>query len=134
VSAVDPDEVAAANARFYEAFERMSLPAMEAVWSHGAHVRCVHPGWRLLEGWPAVRDSWAAIFEGSGEMRFSIGQVSVHGGGDLAWVTCHESILSETEGRVAVTTLMTTNVFAREDGDWRLVHHHASHVLTGAGP
>ena len=56
--------------------------------------------------------------------------------GDLAWVTCTENILSETDGRVGVTSILATNLFERypdrEDGGWRMVHHHASHVLSRA--
>lgn len=127
------DEVRAANARFYEAFEAMSLPGMEACWSHGPHARCVHPGRPILEGWEAVRDSWEAILAGGVEMRFSIDGVHVHVEGDLGWVTCTENLLSESDGTVSVTTLMATNVFVREVGAWRMVLHHASHVLAPPG-
>jgi hypothetical protein len=29
---------------------------------------------------------------------------------------------------------VATNVFEREGGEWRMVLHHASHVLAGASP
>ena len=97
-----PDDEAAeaeeANARFYRAFEALDLAEMDRVWAHGEHVRCVHPGWALLEGWEAVRQSWEAIFKGSGEMRFSLGDVQARVTGDTAWVTCAENILSELRG------------------------------------
>jgi ketosteroid isomerase-like protein len=54
--------------------------------------------------------------------------------GDLAWVTCTENILSETDGRVGVTSILATNLFERADGGWRMVHHHASHVLSRPAP
>ena len=126
----DRSEIEEANARFYRAFEAQDLAEMDEVWAHGEHVRCVHPGWALLEGWDAVRQSWEAIFKGSGEMRFSLGDVQARISGDLGWVTCAENILSETRGNIAVTTLITTNVFERHDGVWRMVLHHASHILT----
>ena len=123
--------VAEANARFYRAFESLDMAEMDQVWSHADHVRCVHPGWCLLAGWEAVRQSWEAIFTGSGEMRFSISDVSAHVDGELAWVTCTENILSHTRDQIAVTVLLATNVFERRGGDWLMVHHHASHILTG---
>ena len=123
-------EIEEANARFYRAFEAQDLPEMDRVWAHGEHVRCVHPGWALLEGWDAVRQSWEAIFKGSGEMRFSLGDVQAGVSGDLGWVTCAENILSQARGNIAVTTLITTNVFERHGGEWRMVLHHASHILT----
>ena len=121
-------EVEEANARFYRAFESLDLAEMERVWARG-EVRCIHPGWSMLEGWDAVRQSWEAIFRSSEEMRFSIGRVQARVVGDLAWVTCTESILSDTRGQLGVTTLLATNVFERGAAGWRMVHHHASHVL-----
>jgi ketosteroid isomerase-like protein len=124
--------VAEANARFYRAFEALDLAAMDAVWAHGEDVKCVHPGWPLLTGWSAVRESWQAIFANTEEMRFTISDVHVVLHADLGWVTCTENILSEVRGRVAVTAILATNLFAREADGWRMIHHHASHVLSGA--
>jgi ketosteroid isomerase-like protein len=122
----DADDVEEANARFYRAFEALDVRQMDHVWAHGEHVRCVHPGWPLLCGWDTVRASWERIFENTEEMRFTLGGVSVHVGGDLAWVTCTENILSEVDGRVSVTAILATNLFERDADGWRLVHHHAS--------
>jgi ketosteroid isomerase-like protein len=121
--------VAEANARFYRAFEALDLAAMDAVWSHDEDVNCVHPGWPLLTGWDAVRESWRAIFANTEEMRFTIAEVRVVVHGDLAWVTCTENILSDVGGRVGVTAILATNLFAHAADGWRMVHHHASHVL-----
>jgi ketosteroid isomerase-like protein len=91
----------------------------------------VHPGWCLLTGWEAVRHSWDVIFKNSHEMRFSIGDVHVHVEGGLGWVTCTENILSEARGTISVTSVLATNIFERSGSDWLMVHHHASHILTG---
>ena len=128
----DSKAVAEANARFYRAFEALDLAAMDAIWAHGDDVKCVHPGWPLLTGWPAVRESWRAIFENTEEMRFTIGDVRVETGGTIGWVTCTENILSDVRGRVAVTAILATNLFTRLDDAWLLIHHHASHVLSSA--
>jgi len=123
------DTVTSANAAFYRAFEALDLGAMEQLWAHGDHVKCVHPGWPMLNGWQAVRASWEAIFANTHEMRFTLTDVQVVPAADLAWVTCTENILSESEGRIGVTSILATNVFERGPGGWRMVHHHASHVL-----
>jgi hypothetical protein len=69
------------NARFYVAFETSDLNALESVWSHDADVRCVHPGWHLLEGWDAVRESWENIFQSESNLKVSLRNVSatIHG-------------------------------------------------------
>jgi len=94
----------------------------------------VHPGWPLLVGWDAVRSSWATIFANTGEMRFTLSDVRASASGDLAWVTCTENIFSEVQGRLAVTSILATNLFERAADGWRLVHHHASHVFSAAPP
>ena len=128
----DDADVLEANARFYRAFEALDIAEMDRVWAHGDHVKCVHPGWPLLTGWEAVRESWESIFTNTEEMRFTLSNVSAVVGGDLAWVTCTENILSEVGGRVSVTAILATNLFERDGARWRLIHHHASHVLAGS--
>lgn len=125
------EDVTEANARFYRAFETLDLGEMERVWSHGEHVKCVHPGWPLLTGWEAVRDSWKTIFENTQEMRFTLSDVQAVTERDVAWVTCTENILSEVRGRISVTSVLATNLFERVPDGWRMIHHHASHILRG---
>jgi len=122
-------EVEEANLRFYRAFETLDLAQMDAGWLHTERAQCVHPGWPLIVGWAAIRDSWETIFANTTEMRFTIGDARVAGGPELAWVTCTENILADVQGRVSVTSLLATNVFERAPDGWRMVHHHASHVL-----
>ena len=88
----------------------------------------MHPGWPMIAGWDAVRASWQTIFENTQEMRFTLSDVTVNVGADLAWVTCTENILAEVGERISVTAILATNLFERTDSGWRLSHHHASHV------
>jgi ketosteroid isomerase-like protein len=129
----DRAEVEEANLRFYRAFEALDLGEMDKVWAHGDHVKCIHPGWPLLGSWEAVRASWETIFQNTGEIRFTIADVQTMVRGDLAWVTCTENILSQVRGRVSVTSVLATNLFEHGPDGWRMILHHASHVL-GGGP
>jgi ketosteroid isomerase-like protein len=128
----DLAEIEAANLGFYRAFETLDLARMDAVWLHTERAQCVHPGWPLISGWTAIRSSWETIFANTTEMRFTIGDARAAGGTELAWVTCTENILSDVGGRVSVTSLLATNIFERTPDGWRMVHHHASHVLGSA--
>ena len=130
----DRAAVRGANERFYRAFESLDLVEMDQVWAHDSHVACVHPGWSRLHGWDEVRRSWAAIFQSTTEMRFTITNVRVEVRGDLGWVHCTENILSETRGSLSITAILATNVFERQAARWRLVHHHASHILAQQDP
>jgi len=124
-------EIQETNARFYRAVESRDLDAMEALWLHADYVRCVHPGWSLITGWESVRQSWEAIFKDSRELRFTLSDLQIQVEGGLAWVTGAENILSHSQGNIAVTAVLATNVFERLGSRWRMVLHHASHILTG---
>ena len=124
-------EIQETNERFYRALESRDLEAMEAIWLHADHVRCVHPGWGLLSGRDSVRQSWEAIFKDSRELRFTLSDLQVQIEGGLAWVTGTENILSQSQGNISVTAVLATNVYERRGTRWRMVLHHASHILTG---
>lgn len=124
-------QVGEANRAFYRAFADGDLAAMDAVWAHGPHVRCVHPGWPALEGWARVRASWARILGGPDvDMEIVVEGVQIRAGRDVAWVACVERL----RGVDADTAVLATNVFERDDGGaWRMVQHHASPILTREG-
>lgn len=117
-------EVLEANEAFYRAFARRDVLAMGRVWAERRSVVCIHPGWDLLDGRESVMESWTRIF-GSGnapDVKCTAAEAHVLAG-DVAFVTCHEVLES---GRLAAT-----NVFVREDGAWRMVHHQATPIAPG---
>ena len=113
----DEQAVLAANEAFYRAFATRNVAAMEAVWAKHAAVACIHPGWGPLVERDKVIESWAEILGGPNSPR-----ITCHGArafllGDTAFVICFEAVQG--------AFLIATNVFVKEDGDWRLVHHQA---------
>jgi ketosteroid isomerase-like protein len=131
VNRSDEKAVARANEEFYEAFEALDMDRMEACWLHDDEVRCIHPGWDAMVGWPQVSRSWMAIFANSAYIQFFLTDVQVHVAADTAWVTCSENILTGGTGgsEVEDAKVLATNVFRRAGGRWRLVMHHGSPVL-----
>ena len=123
------DEVLATNDAFYAAHEARDLDAMGDVWDHTQRVVCVHPGWPILRGWPAVEESWRRIFSGVGRNQFILTNQSVDVGEDLAWVTLEENLVDRGETHV----IAATNVFAFTTDGWRLVAHHGSPVMAVLG-
>ena len=116
-------EILEANAAFYRTFTDRDADAMRRLWAERLPVACIHPGWDALSGREEVLSSWERILssEESPEVRCTLAEAHVLG--DVALVTCHEVLEG---GRLAAT-----NVFAREDGAWRLVHHQASPMAPG---
>ena len=90
---------------------------MDGVWARRAPVACVHPGWEALVGRDRVMESWRRILRGGGASPISCGNAVAHLLGEAAFVTCLE--------RLPGATLIATNFFVREDGRFRMVHHHA---------
>ena len=123
------DDVIAANAAFYAAFESGDMDAMSDVWEHSDRVSCVHPGWNRLHGWAAVAASWFALFQNGQHLQFIITNEQVELDGDLAWVSCDENLLSDQQVGGTVAAL---NLFARTDDGWKLHVHHGSPVVDRA--
>jgi hypothetical protein len=106
-----------ANEAFYLAFNGQDMPAMTDIWARTAPVSCIHPGWPPLFGREEVLESWDGILSGDVPPA-----VSCHGAralvyGEAATVLCYERL---PEGYLAAT-----NVFVREKGVWKMVHHQA---------
>jgi ketosteroid isomerase-like protein len=125
-SLLDHEAVIAANARFYAAFEAMDYDAMIRVWSEREDVSCIHPGWHLVAGREQVLASWAGIFRGTERIRFAVREPQAFVLGDTAWIVLVEEIEAEQREGIVRALAQTTNVFVREGGAFRLVHHHAA--------
>jgi len=115
--AADTASVLFANDAFYLAFRSADADAMDRVWAQRAGVSCLHPGWPPLIGRDVVMTSWRGILGNPSQQR-----VSAHGAhaelhGAAAVVICFET--------VGGFTLVASNIFVREDGEWRLVHHQS---------
>ena len=113
----EAEAVLFANEAFYRAFADRDAAAMEAVWAKRAPVACIHPGWGALEGRATVMQSWRGIMNNAASPRIRPRAAKAHILGDAANVICFEEI----DGQF----LLATNLFVREDGRWRLVHHQA---------
>ena len=123
-----------ANARFYRALEGYDSDVMDRIWAHDAWVACVHPGWEIVRGWKAVQASWAAIFASSSRLRVSVEELEIRVLDDCAWVICIEQIATRIAESFYRSRAQATNIFVRRDGEWLLVHHHASPMSESALP
>ena len=123
--ASDAASVLFANEAFYLAFQSADADAMDRVWAKRANVSCLHPGWPPLIGRDAVMTSWRGILGNPSQQRVSVhgAHAELHGG--AAVVICFET--------VGGFTLVASNIFVREDGEWRLVHHQAGETQAPPG-
>lgn len=111
-----------ANEAFYTAFATRDLQAMEDIWSKESEPTCVHPGWLPLVGRKPVMKSWRDILENEHAPRIACSDGQVFRCGEAAYVTCHEHLEN--------SFLVATNIFLREAGAWKIVHHHSGAALS----
>jgi ketosteroid isomerase-like protein len=113
----DQISVLFANEAFYAAFANRDFGAMREIWSSSPAVTCIHPGWAPIIGRQDVLRSWQAILSNPQSPLIICSNASAYVIRDVAYVLCHE--------HVEQTALVATNVFVRESGGWKMVHHQA---------
>ncbi|MDX1411032.1 MAG: nuclear transport factor 2 family protein, partial [Nitrospirales bacterium] len=119
-------EVTRTNEAFYKAFESLDVAAMDQIWAHQEYITCIHPGWSIRVGWPAVRDSWVVIFNNTFSMEFQLTELQVQVAADVAWVICTENISSRVGETTQNSRVVATNLYERIGDDWKIIHHHGS--------
>ena len=119
------DTAEACEQAFYAAFEAQDADAMMAVWAERAPLVCIHPTGPPLTDREAVAESWRRIFEGGGEVRFTLSERRTVEDADVSVRHLRENI-HHGPGFRDTTVVLASNVFVRENGGWRLCMHHAS--------
>jgi ketosteroid isomerase-like protein len=126
----------AANEAFYAAVNQVlagDVSSMEKVWSQHEAISDFGPFGEMLDGWPQIEGRFSA--EESDARKAGIGRVAcentaVFMGDQMGVVTCTEAVTKVTRGGRGTTfRIRATNVFVKEDGAWKMVHHHADASL-----
>lgn len=121
------DEVLAASEKFYEALNRMlngDAGSLEEIWSHGPTVTTMHPvGGREL-GWDQVRKSWEQVAQVTTEGQVRLSEQFIQVTGDLAYELGVEHAQFTLAGQPVRGDCRVTNIYHRESGAWKIVHHH----------
>jgi uncharacterized protein (TIGR02246 family) len=126
------DEIQQVAEQFYAALQQLLTgdpAAMAAVWSHGPDVTTMHPLGGREVGWEQVRATWeqaAAVFT-AGQVTVS-DQVIVPLTEEVAYTVATERGEGTIGGEAISFEHRVTNIYRREDGVWKLVHHHTDLV------
>ncbi len=122
------DEVEQADDRFFEALNAMfggDIKPMENLWSHADDVIYLGPVPELFHiGWKVTDQDW--IGQGQADIGGTIKLVRRHTtlGGELA-VVHHVAEVAGQGPEQAPTRMRGTNVFRRENDQWKLIAHHS---------
>ena len=124
------DQVRKASEEFYAALNRMANgdgSSMADIWSHSATVTTMHPIGGREVGWDEVKGPWGQVAElasggrGQVKLRDQLIQVS----GDMAYEVGTEQGQFKLAGEQISIDQRVTNVYRREGGAWKIVHHHS---------
>ncbi|HZS76208.1 MAG TPA: nuclear transport factor 2 family protein [Ktedonobacteraceae bacterium] len=121
------DEVRRVSDQFYTALNRMvagdSRPMME-IWSHSSDVTTMHPlGGREI-GWEQVRVPWEQVASMSSGGHITLRDPLLRVVGGLAYEVGTEAGQATIGGQSFTIEQRVTNIYRREAGGWKIVHHH----------
>ncbi len=122
------DEIRQASEQFYAALNREINgdpgPMME-VWSHGSEVSTMHPLGGVNVGWEAVRAGWEQAAQAISDGQVSLDDLVVLPiADDVAYTVGTEHGQAKVGGDTVDVDWRVTNIYRREGGEWKVVHHH----------
>ncbi|HRK62529.1 MAG TPA: nuclear transport factor 2 family protein [Candidatus Omnitrophota bacterium] len=125
----DPaDAVQAAADQFYVALNAMftgDSEPMKAVWSHADDVTYMGPAGGFQKGWLNILPIWeeTAAMKLGGKVTPEHMQMTL--GQDVA--ITHNYEVGENfdqDGNLQQVSIRATNIFRKEDGEWKMIGHH----------
>jgi ketosteroid isomerase-like protein len=121
------DEVRAASEKFYSALNRMlngDASPLGDIWSHSATVTTMHPTGGREVGWDEVKGSWEQIAKLATQGKVRLSDQFIQVAGDLAYELGVEHAQFTLGGQPVTGDIRVTNIYRRESGAWKIVHHH----------
>jgi ketosteroid isomerase-like protein len=110
--------------RFYAAFNSVfdgDTGPMSKVWSRSPDITYVDTFGTMHVGWPAIRETLERQAKEKAGARISAGDFEISLKDRLAYTWCTEQWESKN---AEPEKLHANNVFRREKGGWKLIHHH----------
>jgi ketosteroid isomerase-like protein len=120
------NDIRKASDNFYAALNSTlngDCTPMADVWSRNPEVSAMHPVGGTEIGWGEIRASWENLAKicSNGTVELRDQRISV--GEDLAYETGREHVDLSTAKDQVHTDFRVTNIYRREGGEWRMVHH-----------
>jgi len=122
------DEVRDASNEFYAGLNRMAngdAGPLADIWSHGATVTTMHPVGGREVGWDQVRKSWEQVAQLSSGGQVKLSDRVIQIAGDAAYELGVERGQMTLAGQQVTIDHRVTNIYRREAGAWKIVHHHS---------
>jgi ketosteroid isomerase-like protein len=98
---------------------------LASIWSHSSSITTMHPLGGCQVGWDEVRRSWEEAARLITDGRVMLADQLLQVEGDMAYETGIEQGSFTMAGQtVSGFSNRVTNVYRREGGRWKIVHHH----------
>jgi hypothetical protein len=102
-----------------------------AIWSTTEPVT-VHGAWKSTTSYPETKETFTWLEQTfSNCTSYSFELVAADVVGDMAYTVGYEHIQTSVNGEPRTFTLRATQVYRREDGEWKVAHRHADTVVSG---
>ena len=121
------DEVRGASDKFYAALNSMAngdASPMGDIMSHSANATTMHPLGGREVGWDEVSVPWAQVAQMASGGQVKLTDQLIQATPDMAYETGVEKGQMALAGRQVPINQRVTNVYRREGGAWKIVHHH----------
>jgi len=121
------DEVRNASKQFYAALNKMtngSSQSLSAIWSHSPEVTTMHPIGGRQVGWKDVWATWDQTAQVASEGQVRLEDQFIHVAGDMAYEIGVENAGFSIAGQKVTDQVRVTNIYQKEGGTWKIVHHH----------
>ena len=129
-------EILAATSLFYTALNTAlqgDFDPLSAVWSHRPDVSDLSADGGEEFGWNEVHahiQNMARLYPSG---KISAQDVKVVADGDIGYSVCTEAgQMRSADGPMVKFSQRATNIFRREGGQWKLIHHHADGSAEGS--
>jgi hypothetical protein len=111
---------------FYRAFNSGDLNGLAAIWADEDTPSMDNPIGGIRRGWPAIREGYSKLFNGSATVQVVFHDFTSQGGGDWNLFVGREKGICKTPTVSLDLRFRTTRWFIKTSGVWRQLHHHGS--------
>jgi ketosteroid isomerase-like protein len=94
------------------------------IWSHSATVTTMHPIGGRDVGWDKVRESFEQVAQIASDGRITLEDQLIQVAGDVGYELGIEQGQANLAGQQVSIEHRVTNIYRREAGGWKIVHHH----------
>jgi ketosteroid isomerase-like protein len=121
-------EVREASKKFYAGLNRMAngeSDTLAVAWVQNDSVTTMHPIGGREVGWKAVEESFNQVAGVASDGKIELKDQLIQVLGDAAYEVGIEAVQFKMAGQEIKGETRVTNIYKKDGGTWKMVHHHA---------